>query len=176
MRLLHSIAFAYEAKEDRLLAAINAGRPDAWSCWLTRRLVLAMLGQVPGLLERSSGATQQAPIEFRSDMIAFEKEASMAQTAQAMTTTGSAVLQASARSAELAERVTITAHGDKFQFEVHGGAGGAAAGLFERPYLQRLLQMLQEEAVRAQWLVGVAATEPSTGSSAQDSGPKRVRH
>jgi hypothetical protein len=43
MPTLKSITFAYRAQEDRVLAAINLGQADTWSCWLTRRLSLAVL-------------------------------------------------------------------------------------------------------------------------------------
>ena len=42
-RVLKSVTFVYVPREDRILAAINAGRDDAWSCWLTRRLALAVI-------------------------------------------------------------------------------------------------------------------------------------
>ena len=38
MSALRSITFAYRAREDRVLAAVNLGQAEAWSCWLTRRL------------------------------------------------------------------------------------------------------------------------------------------
>ena len=43
LRTLKTITFVYAPQEDRIAAAINAGGPDAWSCWLTRRLALAVL-------------------------------------------------------------------------------------------------------------------------------------
>ena len=43
MHVLTSVTFVYAMQEDRILAAINPGHPEAWSCWLTRRLVLTLL-------------------------------------------------------------------------------------------------------------------------------------
>ena len=43
LRMLKNLTFVYVPREDRVLAAINAGQQEAWSCWLTRRLALAVL-------------------------------------------------------------------------------------------------------------------------------------
>ena len=43
LRALTTLTFVYVPREDRILAAINAGHAEAWSCWLTRRLALAVL-------------------------------------------------------------------------------------------------------------------------------------
>jgi hypothetical protein len=42
LRAPKTVTFLYAPQEDRIAAAINAGAPDAWSCWLTRRLALAV--------------------------------------------------------------------------------------------------------------------------------------
>jgi len=49
LRALKTITFLYVPQEDRIAGAINAGHPDAWSCWLTRRLALAVLERARGL-------------------------------------------------------------------------------------------------------------------------------
>ena len=64
MRALRSITFVYVPREDRILAAINAGRDDAWSCWLTRRLALAVLERTTDFVASSSDLAQRAPADF----------------------------------------------------------------------------------------------------------------
>jgi hypothetical protein len=174
MRIIKSLSLAYETREDRILAAANAGQPDAWSCWLTRRIVLALLGTVPQALAKTSALAQQAPTEFKSEMIAFERQAAIAQTEKALSRTANEVLESAAVSAELAERLTITQPDAKFRFELHGVKGGVAVGMVDRAELQRILQLLEAEVVRAGWLSGMGEgtpTQPSLPPAAQ-----AVRH
>src|SRR3984885_16066448 len=107
LRGLINITFVYVPREDRIAAAINAGRPDAWSCWLTRRLALALLERGSGYLTTTSELAQQAPADLRGEFAAFEREAAIASTAGAMTKTPSEILKSSANAAEFAERLTI---------------------------------------------------------------------
>src|SRR5271154_2121279 len=153
LRGLTSITFIYVPKEDRIVAAINGGRPDAWSCWLTRRLALAVLERTAEYLVSRSDLAQKAPADFRGEAIAFERDAAIAKTARAMSVTPPAVLQSSASAAELAERLTIAQQGENFGLELHGQSGQGAAGLVKRDELQRILQMLQVEVAKAGWLV-----------------------
>jgi hypothetical protein len=53
LRALKTVTFLYVPQEDRIAGAINAGHPDAWSCWLTRRLALAVLERATGYIARS---------------------------------------------------------------------------------------------------------------------------
>ena len=94
----------------------------------------------------------------------------MASTAKAMSNTPADVIKTRASAAELAERLTISSQGDSFRVELRGERGGGAAGLFTRAELQRILQMLQAEVAKADWLDTPAA--PVTG----EPGPKPVRH
>ena len=172
-RTLKSVNFSYVAEEDRILAAINPGGPDAWSCWLTRRLVLALLERAGEFLASTSHVMQQAPANVRDELVTFEREVAMAKTVGAMSVTPPEVLKASAREAELAERMTISRQADNFRVELRGARGGGAAGLFLRTELQRFLQMLQAEVVKAGWL-GTPAT--SSVTPAEEPGSKPVRH
>ena len=96
-RVLKSVTFVYVPREDRILAAINAGHPDAWSCWLTRRLALAVLERTTEYLASSSDLAQRAPADLRGEMAAFEREAAIAKTAPAMSVTTGTVLNMTAR-------------------------------------------------------------------------------
>jgi hypothetical protein len=93
MRVLKSVALAYSAAQDRILAVVNPGHLDSWSFWLTRRLVLELLGRVPVALEATSAIAKHAPAEYRSELITFEREAALASTANAMTHTDDAVMR-----------------------------------------------------------------------------------
>src|SRR5260370_21575105 len=104
VRALKSVTFSYVAQEDRVLAAINPGRPEAWSCWLTRRLVLALLERAAKFLASTSALVQRAPSDVRGDLAAFERDSAMATTAKALTPTPADVFKSSATAAELAER------------------------------------------------------------------------
>ena len=81
MPVLKTITFAYRALEDRVLAAVNLGHPDAWSCWLTRRLSLALLERADKLLASTSALASRAAPGYREELAAFEQDAAMAATA-----------------------------------------------------------------------------------------------
>jgi hypothetical protein len=147
-------------REDRIAVAINAGRADAWSRWLTRRLALAVLQRATEYLVSTSDLAQRAPAEFRSEAVAFERDAAIAKTAPAMSTTPPAVLKASADTAELAERLTISREGDAFRLELRGQDEHGAAGSVNRAELQRVLQMLHTTVIQANWLAA-----PTTGQA-----------
>ena len=142
LRVLTSITFVYVPREDRIAVAINARRADAWSCWLTRRLALAVLQRGTEYLASTSDLAQRAPAEFRGEAMAFERDAAIAKTAQAMSSTPAAVLKASTGTAELAERLTISRERDTFRLELRGQGEQGAAGTVNRAELQRILQML----------------------------------
>ncbi len=171
MRVLKSVTFVYGTREDRILAAINVGKSEAWSCWLTRRLVLLLVERSAELLARTSALAQRAPADIRGDLVAFERDAAMAKTAKGMSRSPANVLKTSQDAAELVERVTISRQGDKFRVEFRAGNKGGAAGLVARDELQRILHMLQTEVTKAAWL-GTPAKSPA----AEDTGPKPVRH
>ena len=174
MQPLTTLAFVYAMREDRILAAINPGRPEAWSCWLTRRIVLALLERLAEIFANTSALAQRAPAEIRSEVVAFEHQAAMAKTAQRMTQTPAEALNASAAAAELVERLSITNQGDSFRLELHGVSGGGAAGVLARAGLQRVLQMLQDEVAKAGWLATPAKPQPAQVS--EEPGPKPIRH
>ena len=172
MRILKSVTFVYATREDRVLAAINAGSPEAWSCWLTRRLVLVLLERAAGLVTNTSALAQRAPAEARGELVAFEREAAIVNTAKAMSKTPPNVLQTSAPKAELVDRVTISSQGESFRMELVGEGGEGAAGVVARAELQRILQMLQTEVIKAQWSVKAPTAAPSPDATE----PKPARH
>jgi hypothetical protein len=174
VQVLASVTFVYAMREDRILAAINAGRPEAWSCWLTRRVVLALIERAADLLANTSALAQRAPPETRGELAAFEHEAAMAKTAERMTPTPAVALNASAAAAELVERLSIGKIGDNFRVEFRGINGGGAAGVLPRAGFQRILQMLRDEVAKAGWLDQQASKPPAAGGA--EPGTKPARH
>src|SRR5271156_245095 len=104
LRVLKNLTFVYVQREDRVLAAINAAREDAWACWLTRRLALAVIERATEYVARTSDMAQRAPADLRGEFVAFERDVAIAKTAQAMSVTPPAVLQSGVPAAQLAER------------------------------------------------------------------------
>jgi hypothetical protein len=174
LRGLKTLTFVYVPREDRVVAAINAGQGDAWSCWLTRRLALGVLERTSEYLQSKSDLAQRAPANLRTEMIAFERDAAIAETAGAMSITPPAILEQSATAAELAERLTITPAGESFRLELFGLNGAGAAALFKLVELQRMLQMLQAEVAKAGWLLSPA--KPQTPAESVTADPKPSRH
>ena len=169
MLALRSIAISYEPQEDRVLAIVNPGHPETWSCWLTRRVVLALLERAPKLLAGTSPLVQRGSGEYRGELVAFERDVALSTTAKAMTPTPSDVLKTGATAAELAERLTISAQGEGFRFELHGYRGGGAAGVMTRAELQRIIRMLEVVVEKAGWV-------SPTPLTAQAPSPKPVAH
>jgi len=172
-RTLRNITFVYVPREDRILAAINAGMPEAWSLWVTRRLALAVLERASDYLRSSSNLAQRAPSEMRGELHAFEREAAIVKTAGAMSTTPPDVLQATASWAELADRVGVAQQGEHYQFELHGVSGDMAGGMLQRAELQRVLQMLHFEVGKAGWFSQPAAAPTAQGPAGGDPKPLR---
>ena len=173
LRALKTVTFFYVPQEDRIAGAINAGHPDAWSCWLTRRLALAVLERTADYIANTSNVAQRAPAELRREAIAFEREAAIAKTAPAMSQTPQQILQSSAVGAELADRLTIAREQDAFRLELRGLSGHGVAGVVKREELQRVLQMLHAVVMQAGWLAAPAATPAATAAPAD---PKAARH
>ena len=106
--VLKSITFAYDPREDRVLAVVNPGHPPTWSCWLTRRLVLSLLENATKFLANTSTLVKRAAPEARREVVAFEREAAVVKTAPAMSVTPPEVLKMTVAAAELIHQVTLT--------------------------------------------------------------------
>jgi hypothetical protein len=173
VKVLKSASFGYKLREDRILATINAGTPEAWACWLTRRLVLALLARGAEFLASTSPLAKRAPSEARGELAAFERDTAMAKTAPSMTYGPADVLSPPSIEAELAKRLTISNLGDNMRLELHGEGGGGAVGVMARAELQRILQMLQIEVNRGAWLAAPAGAAPAPAAAAA---PTAGRH
>jgi len=169
MAALRSIAISYELQEDRVLAIVNPGHPETWSFWLTRRVVLALLERAPKFLAGTSPLVQRGSVEYRGELVAFERDVALTTTAKAITATPSEVLKTGATAAELAEGLTITSQGEGFRFELRGYRGGVAAGVMTRAEHQRIIRMLEVAVEKAGWV----NPAPST---AQPVSPRQIRH
>jgi hypothetical protein len=172
MPTLKTVTFAYRTQEDRVLVAINLGQADAWACWLTRRLALAVLQQAGTFVASTSPLARRAEPSYRSEVVAFEQDAAMETTAKAVSPTPREALDGCAGSAELAVKLSITPKGERLWVELAGDRGGGASGLVPRADFQRLLRMLQVEVERAQWAVAT----PAAASAMQPGVPGPARH
>jgi hypothetical protein len=171
--ILKALALAYDGIQDRILAVVNPGALDSWSFWLTRHLVLKVLGGLPPALEATSPVAKQAPAEYRSDLVAFEREAALATTEGALTRTDPSILRSNAMTAELALSFSVSDQGDGLRLELRGERGGLAVGMLGRPELQRVFQMLHDEARKAAWLGPLIPAGSLEGTLAA---AKPVRH
>lgn len=171
---LKSITFAYDPREDRVLAVVNPGHPPTWSCWLTRRLVLSLLANGAKFLANTSTLVKRAAPDARREVAAFEREAAVAKTARAMSVTPPDVLKMTVAAAELVHQVTLTQQGERIRMEIRGIAGGASEAGLGRAELQRVLDMLHAEVVKATWAGAPAAAAPA--AQTDDPAPKPARH
>ena len=168
---MKTITFAYRALEDRVLAAVNLGHADAWSCWLTRRLSLALLERAGTFLASTSPLAKRAAPSYRGEVAAFEQDAAIAATAKGMSPTPRDALEASAAGAELAVRAD-DAQGERLRLELGGDRGGAVTGVLPRADFQRILRMLEVEVIRGNWVMVAQAPAPAPQLEA----PKPAQH
>ena len=175
MLQLRTITFHYDPQQDRILAVINVGQEESWSCWLTRRMTVAAIAQVGRLVERTSELGKKANPEFRSDMLAFEKDAALVNTAKAVTLTPKASVKASASTTECAKRFSVTHVRQKFLLELEGASGEVAKALIARSVFQRVLRALEDEVAKADWLVDTGR-DPGKQPPPSAATPRMVRH
>jgi hypothetical protein len=175
LQQLKTITFVYDAREDRIRAAINAATPGAaWSCWITRRLALGWLAKSGEFLTNTSALVQRAAPEHRGDLATFEREAAIAQTAPAMSATPPDVIKPATVSAELVKTVSWSQKGEHYQIEIRGNAGGGAKSVLTRAELQRITQMLQDVVGKAAWTAAAAAPQAEPVAAQAPATP--IRH
>jgi hypothetical protein len=172
VKSLKTITLMYAPREDRILAAINHGTPNGWACWVTRRLAVMLLEHAAALLAKTSVLAQRAPADIRGQMVEFERDAAMAETARAMGSTPPGVYSASNAAAELLERIDIVPKADRFELTLRGLTGSGVTGVVARVELERILQMLKAEVDKAGWL-GAPAKPPSSTAVQDLPGPRR---
>jgi hypothetical protein len=148
---LKTITFLYDQPEDRILAVVNANSEKAWSCWLTRRLVLGLLPKLTEFMTRTSKLVQRGATEARAELARFEREAALVETAGSLSMTPRHVTKAKASTAELLTSITLNSVGRNFQIQLSGAGGGGAAASVKRSDVQRILQLLQDATVKAGW-------------------------
>jgi hypothetical protein len=174
LRILKTITFAYEPREDRILTAINAGRSESWSCWITRRQVLTLLEHSVEFVAKTSPVMPRVAAALRPEVAAIEREAAIVKTAPSMSHTPPEIVRSAVPAAELVQRLTFIQKGDSIVMEVRGSDDGAE-GVLTRAEFQRILQMLQIESAKGQWLMP-PATAASTPSGDATPAPKPFRH
>jgi len=152
MRALKAISFTYEARQDRILVVVNPDTPQIWSGWLTRRMGVLMLDRTATLLADNSKTLPFASPNSHRAIEAFKRETALAATEAAMTSTAAAVLVRLARMATLVEQITIYPQGDRFRLGIRGADGEGTSGLLTNIELQRVVHMIEREAIRAHWL------------------------
>lgn len=168
MRSIKTITFVYEPREDRILAAINAGRPDAWACWLTRRMVLPLLERGSSFVAGASQLVKRTPNNIRGEMISFERDAAIATTEKAMSPTPPTVVKDNRGGAVLLQCITIKQQGEKFLLQLCQEIDVDAEATLTSSELQRILLMLEMEAGKANWMSSSPDLGQKTKSMAAD--------
>jgi hypothetical protein len=135
---------------------------------------LSLLDNGVKFLASTSALVQRAAPEVRREVVAFEREAAVARTAPAMSVTPPEVLKMTVAAAELVHHVTLTQQGERMRMELRGAAGGGSEAGLARAELQRVLEMLQAEVLKAGW--SAATTPPAPVSQLSEQTPKPARH
>lgn len=169
LRILKTIAFVYDAHEDRMAAAINAGTPEAWTGWMTRRLTLSLLAKSPEFLASTSSLVQRATPDARPVVARFQQEAAIAETAGAVSPTDAAAARSAGVTAVLLQAVTIQHRGDRYQIEWKPVTGDGAVGQLTGAELQRIMTMLTELVAKVGW--SAAPAPPAAPATAAIAAP-----
>jgi hypothetical protein len=135
---------------------------------------LAWLAKSGEFLTNTSALVKRAAPEHRGDLATFEREAAIAQTAPAMSTTPPDVIKPPTVSTELMETVTWSQKGENYQIEIRGNRGGGAKSLLTRAELQRITQMLQEVVGKAAWTAATATAQATPAAAQAPATP--IRH
>jgi hypothetical protein len=149
---LKTIAFVYDAREDRILAAVNASAAESWSCWVTRRMARAWFIKSDEFIAKTSSLAKRTNSECLGELASFEHEAALTQTAASLSPTPPNVLATNRVAAKLLHSVTFDRRGNSFRMEMRGEADSGAAGMLGRSELQRITEMLRETATKAGWV------------------------
>ena len=173
MHPLNSLTLHYDQPEDRILLAVNAGRADACSFWLTRRLVLAIGERADPFLDKTSPLAGKTPTEYRADMAAMERQVALASTQKNISKTPNETLQQAAKGAELAVELTLSAVGEGVRMILRGRDGTEAGGVCSRADTQSIVHMIEQEAIKAGWKAGPAA--PVAAQAEADAAERKKR-
>jgi hypothetical protein len=168
---LKSVTPRYDAVEDRILLAINAGQDDAWACWLTRRMALGVLGRLNQYLDQTSAMAAKTPLEYRAEVVAMERQAAVAKTQKALSRVAGEQLAPLSAVGELAHELKLTPQDEGFLLSLKGHEGGQAQGTISRAELQTILLVIEQEVAKAGWREGPASVVPP--SQADPSETKR---
>lgn len=146
-----SITLRYDPAEDRILALIDDGSPEALAFWLTRRLTRNVIAQGNAFLERMSPVAQKTPMALRAELAEMERQVALARTEGAVSHTPDGVLSGKAEGAELAVELTIARQGGGFLLTLIGRKGLRVSTAWSRDHLQRIVDMLEKFAAHANW-------------------------
>ncbi len=143
MQSKNSITLHYDANEDRILVAINAGSADSNGYWLTRRLALNFIEAANPYLARISPAVSKTPTALRGELATMEREIALARTQQSVSQTPSAALERASMAAELLVALNVAQEGQGFRLKFRGGKGRETAVGCSQSELQRIIHMLE---------------------------------
>jgi hypothetical protein len=153
----NSITLRYDANEDRILVAINAGAADAAGYWLTRRLALNLIQTANPYLDRMSPVLSKTPTAVRSELATMEREVALASTQKNVGPTPDGALESASLAAELAIELSITRKQQGFGLKFRGRKGRDTVVGCSRVELQRIIHTVEQEVAKAGWHEGPPA-------------------
>lgn len=167
-----SITLHYDANEDRILVAINAGSADAAGYWLTRRLALKFIQAANPYLQRMSPVLSKTPTALRSELAAMEREVALARTQKNVGPTPDGALQSASLAAELAIELAIARKQQGFGLKFRGRKGRETTVDCSKAELQRIIHTVERDVAKASWSEGPAPAERQPSERE----PKRRAH
>lgn len=148
MLSIAAFTFKYDHLEDRILVVgnLNNGQQRV-DFWLTRKLVLRLLGGAQELIEKTSSQIAGAPAEHKAPLVQFDHE--QAQTALPVEREGQNI---DADLGNLLTRIDISYKQEKYQllFFSHE-ADPIAASVLSYDELHQIFHLIHKGAVMLEW-------------------------
>lgn len=163
------VALRYDAGEDRLLLTLADAAGDRRSYWLTRRLVLGLLGVLQTEARRLAAAPTGRGTARRG------AGASSAAVGPAPATVDQGAPPTASIAAQLATRIRVRRPKATCILSFDAEGTPAAALALDRTALQRLGVLIATLAKRARWL-GEPAGSAATGPTRPEPEPNRRLH
>ncbi len=132
---------------------------------MTRRLALNLIQAANPYLNRMSSLLRKTPTELRAELATMERDVAMASTQRKVSQKPTAVLEGASVAAELAVELNISQIQQSFRLRFRGRKGSEAVVGCSRPELQRVIHMVEQEAVKAGWREAPPAASPQIDRS-----------
>lgn len=156
-----AFTFKYDHLEDRILMVGNlTNQQQRIDFWLTRKLVLRLLGGAQDLIEKTTAQIAEAPLEHKTQLLQFDH-----QHAQSSLPIERENQQIETRDAELLTRIDISYKQEKYQLHFFlNDSDSVAASVLTYDELHQIIHLIHKGAVTLDWGVSDVLFQPQLSS------------